>query len=72
MKSFLKNIILLAIPFSFLSCEGDNINVFDYDKIVPIVPDIQFYTNDQGQFHYLNSIVQFLKDEKNNICFSIQ
>ena len=72
MNPSMKCIIYIVILFSFSSCEGDDIDVVDYEKIVTIIPDIQYYTNDEGRFHYLNSIVQFLKEERENICFSIQ
>lgn len=75
-----QSIVLLTLLLlsAQLSC-----SVFEASKEIPqentveriiIIPDLQYYTNDEGRYKYLESIIGFLKEEtesKNPICIQV-
>lgn len=77
----MKHTILLLLSLSMLltalvSCNNDNpidpdIVISDVGTIA-IVPDIQYYTNDENRSVYLTSILDYLTSEQENISFILQ
>lgn len=61
--------------FLYSSCREDNLEIIDIsnqDGYIVIVPDIQYYTNDKANYKYLDAIVDFCNEKKNNISFLLQ
>lgn len=61
--------------FLYSSCGEDNLEIIDIsnqDGCIVIVPDIQYYTNDKVNYKYLDAIVDFCNEKKNNISFLLQ
>ncbi len=74
MNSFCRIVFCLGFLVSLVSCDKEEqaTEILEYDKIVPIIPDIQYYTNDDERVHYLQSIVRFCNNKKEDIEFCIQ
>ncbi len=65
---------LLFASLSFTSCEREKSASLEdgYHKIIVIVPDIQYYTNNMDRIKYLESIVGFCNNNQEKISFLIQ
>lgn len=64
-------LVLLFIAFS---CESDKLPQEKLENAgnIVIVPDIQFYTNNEERFEYLAAIVDYCKEKQDSIYFLLQ
>lgn len=76
-RRFVTRILNSLLVFCLLasSC-GENTNepldIVDNGDCVVIVPDIQYYTNNENRFIYLDAIVDYCNDMQNDISFILQ
>ena len=74
----MKNTIyyLLVSLFCFCSCDSYQLasqkEGLDSSGRIVIVPDIQFYTDNEEKFIYLDAIVNYCKEEQDKIYFLLQ
>ena len=64
--------VFVSVVMSLFSCgKEDVITIEENSRIIPIIPDIQYYTNNSERFNYLQSILKFCNEEA-NVDFCIQ
>ncbi len=65
---------LLFASMYFTSCEREESTSLEdgYEKIIVVVPDIQYYTNNLDRIKYLESIVGFCNNNQEKISFLLQ
>ena len=72
MRIFYNFAVLIAVVLAFFSCDNEDMSSVEIEKdarMMPIIPDIQYYTNNIDRFHYLQSILKFCNEEANvDIC----
>lgn len=65
-------LVVNILAISCIDNTAEPLDIVDVGDCVVIVPDIQYYTNNENRFKYLDAIVDYCNDKQKGISFILQ